>query len=51
MRLLRMAGLPESGTSRPAQDLAKVVTEESKAAEAHSQGWYRPKWPVWTFKR
>lgn len=46
MRFPRMAGPPGSGTSSPAQDLAKAVTEESKATEAHSQGLCRPRWPV-----
>lgn len=51
MRFPRMAGPPGSGTSSPAQDLAKAVTEESKATEAHSQGLCRPRWPGWISKR
>lgn len=51
MRLPRMAGPPESGTSRPAEDLAKVVTEEPKATEAHSHRVYRPRWPGWISKK
>lgn len=37
VRLPRMTGPPESGPCRPAQDLAKVVSKESKATEAHSR--------------